>query len=162
MLFDGLSPIVCGVLGYISIILYDLNNTSHNNDRMQSLHTVGAGLIGLAFFNPVLPGLSEANSLPTAVRVIAGILALGFFALLTVYFTWRLKADEGDKWLFRKKMKVSALFWLACEVLWQFHGADSTFPVGPITGILFLYLMSQALVYGIYCVIQKKKTTAAM
>ena len=43
MLFDGLSPIVCGVLGYVSIILYDLNNTSHNNDRMQSLYTVGAG-----------------------------------------------------------------------------------------------------------------------
>ena len=63
MLFDGLSPIVCGVLGYVSIILYDLNNTSHNNDRMQSLHTVGAGLIGLAFFSTVLPGLSEANSL---------------------------------------------------------------------------------------------------
>ena len=62
MLFDGLSPIVCGVLGYVSIILYDLNNTSHNNDRMQSLHTVGAGLIGLAFFSTVLPGLSEANS----------------------------------------------------------------------------------------------------
>ena len=47
-------------------------------------------------------------------------------------------------------MKVSALFWLACEVFWQFHGVDSTFPVGPITGILFLYLMIQALVYGIY------------
>lgn len=89
-------------------------------------------------------------------------IALGFFALLTVYFTWRLKTEEGDKWLFRKKMKVSALFWLACEVLWQFHGADSTFPVEPITGILFLYLMSQALVYGIYCLIRKKKTTAAM
>ena len=59
-------------------------------------------------------------------------------------------------------MKVSALFWLACEVLWQFHDADSTFPVGPITRILFLYLMSQALVYGIYCLIRKKKTTAAM
>lgn len=82
MLFDGLSPIVCGVLGYVSIILYDLNNTSHNNDRMQSLHTVGAGLIGLAFFSTVLPGLSEANSLPAAVRIIAGVLALGFFALL--------------------------------------------------------------------------------
>ena len=36
MLFDGLSPIVCGVLGYVSIILYDLNNTSHNNDRLES------------------------------------------------------------------------------------------------------------------------------
>ena len=95
--------------------------------------------------------LASPFSLPHDERWILPI-ALGFFALLTVYFTWRLKADEGDKWL----------FWLACEVLWQFHGADSTFPVGPITGILFLYLMSQALVYGIYCVIQKKKTTAAM
>ena len=89
-------------------------------------------------------------------------LALGLFALLAVFSAWRLKTEEGDKWRFRNKMKVSALFYLACEVLWQFHGADSTFPVGPITGILFLYLMSQALVYGIYCVIQKKKTTAVM
>ena len=100
--------------------------------------------------------LASPFSLPHDERWILPI-ALGFFTLLTVYFTWRLKTDEGDKWLFRKKMKVSALFWLACEVLWQFHGADSTFPVGPITGILFLYLMSQALVYGIYCVIQKRK-----
>ena len=38
---------------------------------MQSLHTVGAGLIGLAFFNPLLPGLSGGQFLPTAVRVIA-------------------------------------------------------------------------------------------
>ena len=105
--------------------------------------------------------LASPFSLPHNERWILPI-ELGFFTLLTVYFTWRLKAEEGDKWLFRKKMKVSALFWLACEVLRQFHGADSTFPVGPITGILFLYLMSQALVYGIYCVIQKKKTTAAM
>ena len=104
MLFDGLSPIVCGVLGYVSIILYDLNNTSHNNDRMQSLHTVGAGLIGLAFFSTVLPGLSEANSLPAAVRIIAGVLALGFFALL-IYLTliaggrtnWKRK-DPKKRW----------------------------------------------------------------
>ena len=89
--------------------------------------------------------LASPFSLPHNERWVLPI-ALGFFTLLTVYFTWRLKTDEGDKWLFRKKMKVS----------------DSTFPVGPITGILFLYLMSQALVYGIYCMIQKKKTTAAM
>lgn len=105
--------------------------------------------------------LASPFSLPHNERWILHI-ALCFFTLLTVYFTWRLKTDEGDKWLFRKKMKVSALFWLACEVLWQFHGADSTFPVGPITGILFLYLMSQALVYGVYWLIKRKKTTAAM
>ena len=73
--------------------------------------------------------LASPFSLPHDERWILPI-ALGFFTLLTVYFTWRLKTDEGDKWLFRKKMKVSALFWLACEVLWQFHGADSTFPSG--------------------------------
>lgn len=104
MPFDGLSPIVCGVLGYVSVILYDLNNVTHNNDRMQSLYTVGAGLIGLAFFSTVLPGLSEPNSLPAAVRVIAGILALGFFVLL-IYLTfitggrtnWKVK-DVKKRW----------------------------------------------------------------
>ena len=64
MLFDGLSPIVCGVLGYVSIILYDLNNTSHNNDRMQSLHTVGAGLIGLAFSAPSCPAFRRPIPCP--------------------------------------------------------------------------------------------------
>ena len=59
--------------------------------------------------------LASPFSLPHDERWILPI-ALGFFTLLTVYFTWRLKTDEGDKWLFRKKMKVSALFWLACEV----------------------------------------------
>lgn len=105
--------------------------------------------------------LASPVSLPHDERWVLPI-ALGFFALLTVFYAWQLKTDEGDKWRFRKKMKVPALFYLACEVLWQFHGADSTFPVGPITGILFLYLLSQALVYGIYCMIKKKKTTAAM
>ena len=68
--------------------------------------------------------LASPFSLPHNERWVLPI-ALGFFTLLTVYFTWRLKTDEGDKWLFRKKMKVSALFWLACEVLWQFHGAQA-------------------------------------
>ena len=124
MLFDGLSPIVCGVLGYVSIILYDLNNTSHNNDRMQSLHTVGAGLIGLAFFNPVLPGLSEANSLPTAVRVIAGILALGFFALL-IYLTliaggrtnWKRK-DPKKRW-WEKDLVTTGAYAPRCLRSWS-------------------------------------------
>ncbi len=40
-----------------------------------------------------------------------------------------------------------------------FGGFDVS-PVGPITGILFLYLMSQALVYGIYCVIQKEENNS--
>ena len=94
MLFDGLSPIVCGVLGYVSIILYDLNNTSHNNDRMQSLHTVGAGLIGLAFFSTVLPGLGGQFPAHGGARVIAGILALGFFRAAHIPHPHRRRAHE--------------------------------------------------------------------
>lgn len=46
--------------------------------------------------------LASPFSLPHNERWILPI-ALGFFTLLTVYFTWQLKAEEGDKWLFRKK-----------------------------------------------------------
>ena len=105
--------------------------------------------------------LASPFSLPHNERWILPI-ARGFFTLLTVYFTWRLKAEEGDQWIFRRKMKVSAFFYLACEIVWQFCSECAEIYVAMVTGILFLYLMSQALVYGIYCVIQKKKTTAAM
>lgn len=40
--------------------------------------------------------LASPFSLPHNERWILPI-ALGFFTLLTVYFTWRLKTDEGDK-----------------------------------------------------------------
>lgn len=105
--------------------------------------------------------LASPFSLPHDERWVLPI-ALGFFALLTVYFTWQLKAEEGDKWIFRRKMKVSALFYLACEAAWQFCSECAEIPVSMVTCILFLYLTSQALVYGIYCLIRKKKTTAAM
>lgn len=105
--------------------------------------------------------LASPFSLPHDERWVLPI-ALGFFALLTVYFTWQLKAEKGDKWIFRRKMKVSALFYLACEAAWQFCSECAEIPVSMITCILFLYLTSQALVYGIYCLIRKKKTTAAM
>ena len=82
MLFEGLSPLVYGLLGYASIILCDLNSTSHNNDRMQSLYSVGGGLIGLAFFNAIIEGSARGSSLPAAVRIPAGILAAVFFVLL--------------------------------------------------------------------------------
>ena len=39
MPFDGLSPIVCGVLGYVSIILYDLNNVTRDKKRALTQYT---------------------------------------------------------------------------------------------------------------------------
>ena len=105
--------------------------------------------------------LASPFSLPHDERWILPI-ALGFFTLLTVYFTWQLKAEEGDKWIFRRKMKVSAFFYLACEIVWQFCSECAEIYVAMVTDILFLYLMSQALVYGFYWLIKRKKTTAAM
>ncbi len=105
--------------------------------------------------------LASPFSLPHDERWILPI-ELGFFALLAVYFAWQLKAEEGDKWIFRRKMKVSALFYLVCEAAWQFCSECAEIPVAMVTGILFLYLMSQALVYGVYWLIKRKKTTAAM
>lgn len=87
--------------------------------------------------------------------------ALGLFALLAVFSAWRLKTEEGDKWRFRKKLKVTALCWLACEVLWQLHGEGSTLYFAPLTGIVFLCVLSEALVYGVY-LLAKKKRQAAM
>ncbi len=77
-----LSPIVCGVLGYVSIILYDLNNTSHEKQRP---HTVAPPSVpvcnhGLAFLTPSCPAFRRPIPLPAAVRIIAGVLALGFRA----------------------------------------------------------------------------------
>ena len=88
-------------------------------------------------------------------------LTLGLFALLAVFSVWRLKTEDGDKWRFRKKIKVTTLCWLACEVLWQLHGEGSTLYFAPVTGILFLCALSEALVYGVY-LLAKKKRSAAM
>ena len=59
-------------------------------------------------------------------------LALGLFALLAVFSAWRLKTEEG-----------SALYF------------------APLTGIVFLCVLSEALVYGVY-LLAKKKRRAAM
>ncbi len=58
------------------------------------------------------------------------------------------------------RVKVSALFCFACEVLRQLHGADAAIYLAPVTGIAFLYALSAALVYGIYRL--TKKTAAAL
>ena len=60
-----------------------------------------------------------------------------------------------------KKIKVTALCWLACEVLWQLNGEGSALYFAPLTGIVFLCVLSEALVYGVY-LLAKKKRQAAM
>ena len=59
-------------------------------------------------------------------------LALGLVALLAVFSTWRLKTEEGSALCF-----------------------------APLTGIVFLCVLSEALVYGVY-LLAKKKRQAAM
>ena len=59
-------------------------------------------------------------------------LALGLFVLLAVFSAWRLKTEEGSALCF-----------------------------APLTGIVFLCVLSEALVYGVY-LLAKKKRQAAM
>lgn len=59
-------------------------------------------------------------------------LALGLFALLAVFYAWRLKTEEGSALCFAS-----------------------------LTGIVFLCVLSEALVYGVY-LLAKKKRQAAM
>ena len=103
--------------------------------------------------------LSGPFTLPKDEKWIIPIV-LGLFAVLIFFGAVQLRMDEGNKWRFQKKMKVSAICWLACEVLWQFHGADSTLYLGPVTGIMFLYALSKALVYGVYLLAKKKRSAA--
>lgn len=103
--------------------------------------------------------LSGPFTLPKDEKWIIPIV-LGLFAVLIFFGAVQLRMDEGNKWRFQKKMKVSAICWLACEVLWQLHGADSTLYLGPVTGIMFLYALSEALVYGVYLLAKKKRSAA--
>lgn len=103
--------------------------------------------------------LSGPFTLPKDEKWIIPIV-LGLFAVLIFFGAVQLRMDEGNKWRFQKKMKVSAICWLACEVLWQLHGADSTLYLGPVTGIMFLYALSEALVYGVYLLAKKKQSAA--
>ena len=104
--------------------------------------------------------LAGPFSLPHDERWVLPI-AFGLFVLLTVFSAWRLRMEESDKWRFRKRMLLAAILWLACEVLWQLHGEGSTLYFAPVTGILFLCALSEALVYGVY-LFEKKKRSAAL
>ena len=104
--------------------------------------------------------LAGPFSLPHDERWVLPI-AFGLFVLLTVFFAWRLRMEESGKWRFRKRMLLAAILWLTCEVLWQLHGEDSTPYFAPVTGILFLCALREALVYGVY-LLAKKKRSAAM
>ena len=103
--------------------------------------------------------LSGPFTLPKDEKWIIPIV-LGLFAVLIFFGAVQLRMDEGNKWRFQKKLKVSAICWLACEVLWQLHGADSTLYLWPVTGIMFLYALSEALVYGVYLLAKKKRSAA--
>ena len=117
MLFENFPPLLCGILGFASIVLYDINNTSHNSDRMQSLYTVGAGLLGLAFFNSIVTGCAAESALPGWLRIIAGVLAAAAFVLLA-YLTlfaggrtnWKKPETKGSskRWWEKKLVTTGA------------------------------------------------------
>lgn len=42
-------------------------------------------------------------------------------------------------------------------MLWQLHGEGSALYFAPLTGIVFLCVLSEALVYGVYLLAKKKR-----
>ena len=49
----GINSMWYGLIGFGAIVLYDINNLNHNNDRLQSLYGVGGGLIGLTLSDQI-------------------------------------------------------------------------------------------------------------
>lgn len=101
-----MTALLYGMLGFACIFLYDQNNLSHNNDRLETLYVVGAGLLGLAYIDQIQYGLQLKQTMPMAVRVITGVLALAFFVLL-VY----VSLVTGGRTNWRSKDKTSSRWW---------------------------------------------------
>ncbi len=94
MLFE-IPSLWYGLMGFGAILLYDINNVNHNNDRLQSLYGVGGGLIGLAILDQINQGVQKGSTAPVWLRIIFGVLAGAFFVLL-VYAS--LFAGKRTRW----------------------------------------------------------------
>ena len=94
-----------GLIGFGAIILYDLNNVNQNNDRLESLYSVGAGLIGLAIFMQLFMNEEAVgSSLPLWIRILTGTLA-GIAFVLLAYSS--LYAGKRNRWGHRSGEKSS-------------------------------------------------------
>jgi len=82
----------CGIIGFAALALFDLNLTTHNNDRLETLYAVGAGFIMLAVLQDLPTGTS---TLPGVVRIVTGVLAAVFLVLL--FYTCFLYGNRS-KW----------------------------------------------------------------
>ena len=108
----GIDGFWYGIIGYVCIVLFDLNGVNHNNDRMETLYAVGGGFIGLALLDQIS---GNACPFPMAVRIVFGVLAAVFFVLL-VYSSliagkrsnWK-PADRGDKW-WQKELAYTGIY----------------------------------------------------
>ena len=116
MLFE-IPSLWYGLLGFGAILLYDINNVNHNNDRLQSLYGVGGGLIGLAILDQINQGVQKGSTAPMWLRIIFGVLAAVFFVLL-VYATlfagkrtrWGRQAEGKDARWWEKDLADRGLF----------------------------------------------------
>jgi len=103
-----LSGFTCGIIGYACLVLFDLNLLTRNNDRLETLYSLGGGFLLLGILQD-LPG--HTSSLPLAARIITGVLAVAFLVL--IFYTcflygnrtkWRKEEREDRKhpWYERK------------------------------------------------------------
>lgn len=121
-----------GIIGIGALLLYDINSVEHNNERLESLYVVGGGLLGLMYLDMIPKSLAKEGGLPTALRIVFGVLA-GVSFLLTVYSAffvgkrtrWGTKRKDDAHWwereladrgLYAMCRHPSALFFLIMNI----------------------------------------------
>ena len=81
-----ISGFAFGIIGFVCVFVFDLNNASHNNDHMESLYGLGGGFFGIGL---LLECPNYTIALPIAVRILMGVLAL-FFLYGIIFCTYIL------------------------------------------------------------------------
>jgi protein-S-isoprenylcysteine O-methyltransferase Ste14 len=121
-----------GIIGIGALLLYDINSVEHNNERLESLYVVGGGLLGLMYLDVIPKSLAKEGGLPTALRIVFGVLA-GVSFLLTAYSAffvgkrtrWGTKRKNNANWwereladrgLYAMCRHPSALFFLIMNI----------------------------------------------
>ena len=114
----GINSMWYGLIGFGAIVLYDINNLNHNNDRLQSLYGVGGGLLGLALIDQINQGIARENHTALWLRILFAVLA-GILFVLLVYATmfagkrarWGRQPESGknDRW-WEKELADRGLF----------------------------------------------------
>ena len=128
-----------GIIGMGALLLFDINNMEHNNDRLETLYTVGGGLLGLMYLDVIPKSLAKEGGLPTALRIVFGVLAAVSFVLLTYSAFF---AGKRTRW--GKQREKNAARW------WERELADTgLYAMCRHPSAVFFMILNVSLIYAV-------------